>query len=234
MIEHLIDPTMSLHLVRDRIGEILITECESQKQLATAGGKEPRLWDYRVFAQQRDPIDCYTHTPRNGTPDARPILNVAISGETLTEKGGSVRQLINPYNAEYFVTAFGYGIAQETSEGHKPAEDVALEHAERTIGLARAILLADPYRYLVTKVNDPVRKLVRSRKNTNLRYEQVSIGEGHTFFIQAITMNLIVDLDEVVRERSSTPLDAILINVRRADNGELFLLQHEVDTTPTP
>lgn len=230
MIAHLIDPKLTLYLVRDRIGEILVAERDSQKQLAVADAKNPLLWDFKVFAQQRDPLDCFVESPRNGTPAATPIINVAVGGENLSEKG-SFRQLINPYNAEFFVTAFGYGIAEDTLEGHSTAEGVALACAERAIGLARAILLADPYRFLTTSANDPVRKLVRSRRNTRLSYEQVSKDEGTTYFIQAITMNLIVDLDEVVREAPATPLDAILINVRRADNGELFLLQHEVDTT---
>lgn len=230
MIDHLVDPRLTIHLVRDRLGEILVAERDSQKQKAIADGKDPSRWDFRVFAQQRDPIDCYGHSPPNGSAEALPIINVAVSGETLTEKG-SWRQLINPYNAEYFITAFGYGIAEETDDGHREAADVALKCAEDAIGVARNIIFSDPYRFLVTIANDPVRKLVRSRKNTTLRYEQPSIDEGNTFFIQAITMNVIVDLDEIVREQASTPLDAILINVRKAGNGELFLLQHEVDTT---
>jgi hypothetical protein len=230
MIAHLIDPKLTICLVRDRIGEILIAERDSQKLKAQADGKNPLLWDFRVFAQQRDPVDVFVNTPENESLAATPIVNVAVGGENLSEKG-SFRQLINPYNAEFFVTAFGYGIAEDTVDGHRTAEGVALACAERAIGLARHILLSDPYRYLVTSANDPVRQVVRSRRNTRLSYEQVPVSEGTTFSIQAITMNLIVDLDEIVREQAPTPLDAILINVRRADNGELFLLQHEVDTT---
>ncbi len=230
MIKHLIDPKLTICLVRDRIGEILIAERDSQKTMAQADGKNPLLWDFRVFAQQRDPVDCFVDTPENGSLAATPIVNVAVGGENLSEKG-SFRQLINPYNAEFFITAFGYGIAEDTLDGHRTAEGVALACAERAIGLARHILLSDPYRFLVTSSNDPVRSVVRSRRNTRLSYEQVPVPEGTTFSIQAITMNLIVDLDEIVREQAPTPLDAILINVRRADNGELFLLQHEVDTT---
>lgn len=230
MIDHLINPQLTLCLVRDRIAEILVAERDSQKGKAQFAGQNPNLWDFRVFSQQRDPIDVFVETPPNGSPAAIPIVNVAVSGENLSEKG-SFRQLINPYNAEYYITAFGYGIAEDTVDGHNTAEGVALACAERTIGLVRHILLSDPYRWLTTSTNDPLREHVRSRRNTRLSYEQPSLDEGTTYFIQAITMNLIVDLDEVVREREATPLDAIRINVRRADNGELFLLQHEVDTT---
>lgn len=232
MIKYLIDPALHLFKLRDRIGEILLTERDSQKNLALADSADPLLWDFRVFSQQRDPIDCYTSAPPNGSPDASPIVNVAILSESLNEKGG-FRELINPYNAQFRITAFGYGIAEATEDGHRSAELVAQDEAERAIGLARAILLAGNYRHLWVD-GDPRKRHVRNRRVSQLQYEDTSIDESSNYYIQAISMLLIVDLDEVVRQVDGEAFESIAVNVRREDNGELFLLQFAADLTETP
>jgi hypothetical protein len=226
MIGYLIEPDLNIKRVRDRLVEILLIERESQKSKAQVAGRNPLLYDFRVFGQQRDPIDCYAHAPQNGTPDALPIVNIAVIGETLSEKAPK-RELISPYAAEYLVTVFGYGTAQSETVGHSSAADVALAEAERTIGLVRAILLAGDYRW---PLKDD-RKHIRSRWVKSLTYDAPTIDEGTTFAVQTINMSLMVDLDEVVRQVDGIELELVTVNVRREDNGELFLLQVAVDTT---
>lgn len=150
MIDTLIDKQDTFEIIRDRIAQILADETASQQALASAAGKEPNLWKFRVFLERANPFEVFLVDTGDGF-DRSPIVNVWYETSSYNESASNV---VERQQSEtiYNIDCYGYGVTEMTEEGHSPGDENAALNMQRAIRLVRNILMAATYTYLDTPV----------------------------------------------------------------------------------
>lgn len=145
MIATLIDKQDSVEIIRDQIAVLLASEVAAQKALATTAGKDPNLWDLKVFAERINPIEEYLNDTASFLV---PVVDVMFDSSAfqlhksdLTERQGVV--------ATYSIDCYGFGISEDVpGGGHTPGDMTGSLEAQRAAMLVRNILMAGENRFL--------------------------------------------------------------------------------------
>lgn len=211
----LIDKLDAFEVVRDQIVAILVLEIAHQKELATATGKDPALWDLRVFAERSNPSEIF----REG--DLTPLVNVWYGGTEFDYQASDTvenQKGIGTYNIDIYAA----GESFETPDGHACSDEVAARASQRAIRLVRNILMSNTSTYL------GLRGLVWSRRVQSITPYQPDANDDMTQQIVGARVSFRVVFSEVSPQAETVPLELLNLKIKRAETGEIILnLEYE-------
>lgn len=226
-ITTLIDKQDSFEIVRDKIAEILLTESASQQVLATAAGKDKRLWELRVFTERDDPWSEFQDAPTEQL-DAPPIVNITFETSSFN-KGASNPIERQQSTVTYNIDCYGYGVARSKGTGHTAGDKEAAFVSQRAAKLVRNILMAAHYIRLDLPVATVgvglrwVQSMTEFKPQLDDRSVQQVIGTRISF---EVTMN------EFSPQIVGEILEVVSITVFREETGEVFLTAQFGEETP--
>lgn len=209
MIQALIDKQDTAEQVRDQIAAILAQEVASQMQLATDEGKDPELWNLKVYTERSNPWESF----RAGT--VTPIVNVWWDDETF-DKSATSAVLRQDAVANFNIDVYGYGKSGPDGDGHKAGDEEANRECQRAVRLVRNIIMATDYRYLA------LQGLVGLRWFTNIKTFQPQQDVNAVENITAARMTLEVRFSEFAPEYEGQPLEIVFMEAFRAEDGSLY------------
>ena len=212
MITHLIDKKDTFQIVRDQIAAILKLNVTNQMSLAAASGKDETLWDLRVFSERNNPWEEF----QDAEGPKPPIVNVWYDSSDFDDAGSSS---VNNQktNAMYNVDIYACGVSAETAEGHSSGDESAALTLHNAACLVRNILMAGVYTYL------GLRGTVWGRKVTAVNIFQPSADNATVQNIIGARISFRVTFTEESPQVDSVLLEAIAIQVDRAENGEILV-----------
>lgn len=212
MITHLIDKKDTFQIVRDQIAAILKLNITNQMSLATAEGKDPELWNLRIFTERNNPWSEF----QEATGPEAPIVNVWYDSSDFDDAGSSS---VNNQktNAMYNVDIYACGVSAETVDGHSSGDESAALTLHNAACLVRNILMAGAYTYL------GLRGTVWGRKVTAVNIFQPSADNATVQNIIGARISFRVTFTEESPQVDGVLLEAIVIQVDRAENGEILV-----------
>lgn len=205
-IPDLIDKVDNVEIVRDQIAAILKVELAHQQTLTT------ELMP-RVFIERSNPWGEYLEASRI----ARPIINVWLEGETFDGRASNIVER-QTAEATFNIDCYGYGASVDAAVGHVPGDRSAALEAQRAVRLARNILMAGVYTYL------GLRGVVGKRWPQSLTMFQPTIDNRAIQRVVGARLALVVRFNEFSPQVAGEELETLLVEVRKAGTGELFLL----------
>ena len=212
MITSLIEKKDTFQIVRDQIAAILKLNVTNQMSLAAASGKDETLWDLRVFSERNNPWEEF----QDAEGPKPPIVNVWYDSSDFDDAGSSS---VNNQktNAMYNVDIYACGVSAETAEGHSSGDESAALTLHNAACLVRNILMAGVYTYL------GLRGTVWGRKVTAVNIFQPSADNATVQNIIGARISFRVAFTEESPQVDSVLLEAIAIQVDRAENGEILV-----------
>ncbi len=207
-IPDLIDKRDNVEIIRDQVAAILKVELAHQQTLTDE--LQPR-----VFVERSNPWGDFLEV--EGLPAAAPIINVWFEGETFD---GGASNIVERQTAEgtFNVDCYGYGAsADDGASGQIPADLTAALEAQRAVRLARNILMAGVHTYL------GMRGVVGKRWPQSIQMFQPQIDNRAAQRIVGARLALMVRFNEFSPQVAGEELETILLQVRKAGTGELFL-----------
>ena len=215
LITTLIDKKDNRELVRDQIGAILLLEQANQQTLATAAGKDPRLWDLRVFTERENPWVEFQEAPEDEL-DNPPIINVWMEGAS-GQKSASDPVTQQTFSVTYNIDCYGYGVAADDgATGHLPGDKQASLVAERAARLVRNILMSAQY------VRLDLLGTVGDRWVQGITAPQPVIDARPIQRVMASRIAFEVRMNEFAPEVVGSILEAVNVQVFREETGELY------------
>jgi len=216
LITELIDKTDNSELVRDQIAAIIAVEAAAQEALATAAGKDPRLWRLRTFLERSNPWSEFQEDVADQA-DATPIVNVSFESASADMSASNVverQKMAGSFN----VDCYGYGLsAAEDDGGHVAGDEAAALEAQRAVRLVRNILMAGHYTYL------GMRGVVWKRWPQSVTAFQPAIDGRTVQQIVACRLVLQVEYSEFSPQVQGEELELISATVKRAETGEIYI-----------
>ncbi len=213
-IAELIDKRDTFEIIRDEVAAILLANVTTQKGLASAAGKDPRLWDLRIFVERSNPWAEFIDGPDQ--LDAIPIVNV--SADTLGFDGAA-SDIVERQKSltTYHIDCYGYGVsAADGAGGHKPGDREAAFECQRATRLVRNILMAAEYTYL------GLRGTVWRRWISSIEFLQVPIDSETAQKIKAARISFEVHHNEFSPQVQGEELELISITVERGETGQVY------------
>ena len=215
LITTLIDKFDSREIVRDQIGAILLLEQANQQVLATAAGKDPRLWDLRIFTERTNPWAEFQDAPEDEL-DNPPIVNVWLD-DASGEKSASDPVFQQTFAVTYNIDCYGYGVAADDgATGHLPGDKQASLVAERAVRLVRNILMSAQY------VRLDLLGTVGDRWVQSISAPQAVIDARPMQRVMASRIAFEVRMNEFAPQAVGAILEAVNVAVFRQETGELY------------
>jgi len=137
----LIDKKDNFELITNEIAAILAIETINQQALATAAGKDPKLWEFKVYVERSNPWELL---PDDEEPII-PIVNVWWEGLNFdrSQSSPTLRQTSDP--SVFNIDIIADSIAEKLpGTGQKVGDKAANENTKRMIRLVRNILFSVP------------------------------------------------------------------------------------------
>lgn len=212
-IETLIDKEDNFEVIRDQIAAILVTEVASQTALATAAGKDPALWDFKIFTERSNPWEQYL----NDFDDTTPIVNVWYDNSNFMPGKSTI---VERQNAEAIFNIDCYAVANSSDDGasgHNPGDEEAAFAVQRVVRLVRNILMAAEYTYLGLK------GVVWQRWPQNITIFQPQQDRGNARPVIAARIALRVSFNEFSPQISGDVIELISGTVKRAEDGQIVI-----------
>ena len=212
MIEALIDKQDNFEIIRDQIAAILATEVTNQKQLATAAGKDPALWDFKVYTERSNPWEGYL----NDTAELTPIVNVWYDNSNFLEASSNI---VERQTTEAIFNIDCYGVANSSDNeagGHNPGDKEAAFAVQRIIRLVRNILMSAEYIYL------GLRGVVWQRWPQTITMFQPQQDRGNVRPVIAARIGFKVKFNEFSPQLSGDMLELLSATVKRAEDGQIL------------
>lgn len=218
MITELIDKQDMFEIVRDRIAGILAAESASQQALATAGGKDPALWELAVYTERSNPWE-------DDGLDDEVIINVWFESAAPDDRSSNTverQTMIGQFN----IDVVGFGASRDTATGHDPGDEVAARAAARGLRLVRNILMASYYTYL----GADLRGKVGQRWISNVTSFQPQAASRELTQSVGARLTLAVRYDEFAPQYPPVQLEYMANSITRASDGRL-MVQVDFDFT---
>lgn len=205
LISTLLATPDNFEVVRDQIAAILALELAHQSELG--GGPSPR-----VFIERSSPWGNLVESPE----DLRAIINVWFDSTTYE---GSASNIVGRQRADatFNIDCYGFGSSGEAGLGHEPGDLVAALGCQRTLRLARLILMSAHYTYL------GLRGLVWKRWPQTLGVFQPAIDARVAHHVVAGRLALSVQFNEFSPENEAETIESLGVEVFRAPTGELLM-----------
>ncbi len=213
MIQTLIDKQDSFEIIRDQIAAILAAEVVSQKQKATDAGKDPALWDFKVYTERSNPWESYL----NDTAELTPIVNVWYDNSVFSETQSNIveKQATDGiFNIDCYAVA---NSSDNVAGGHNPGDKEAAFAVQRVLRLVRNILMSAEYTYL------GLRGLVWQRWPQTVTAFQPQQDRGNVRPVIAARIGFKVKFNEFSPQISGDMLELLSAQVTRAEDGEILL-----------
>lgn len=208
-IPDLIDKRDNVEILRDQVAAILKVELAHQQTLTTE--LQPR-----VFVERSNPWGEFQDVEE--LRSAAPIINVWFDGETFDARASNIVER-QTADATFNIDCYGYGVSVDVAGGgHTPSDQTAALEAQRAVRLARNILMAGAYTYL------GMRGLVGKRWPQSIQMFQPQIDNRTAQRIVGARLALAVRFNEFSPQVVGEELETLLVEVRKAGTGELFLL----------
>jgi hypothetical protein len=213
MIESLIDKQDNFEVIRDQIAAILVTEVASQKALATAGGKNPALWDFKVYTERSNPWESYL----NDISEQTPIVNVWYDNSSFDPSASNVVER-QATSAIFNIDCYGVANSSDNQAGgHNPGDQEAAFTVQRTIRLVRNILMAAEYTYL------GLRGVVWQRWPQTVTMFQPQQDRGNVRPVIAARIGFKVKFNEFSPQISGNMLELVSAIVKRVEDGQIVI-----------
>ena len=205
---NLIDTPDRFETVRDQIAAILAVERDDQKAKAAAAGKNPALWDFKVYEERANPWGDYL----NENADLTPIVNVWFDSDSFAE-GATTRAETQKCNAFYNVDVIAAAKRTTTTAG----DETAAKDAQRIARLVRNILMASEYAYLALPRGTCWDRQVESREAF-----QPGIGADASIRVLGMRVRMRVSFNEISPQYEGVPLTGLDVEIKRAETGEVY------------
>lgn len=229
VINSLLENKDSFELVRDQIAIILKCNVEEQMTLATAGGKDPELWNLRIFTERSNPFEEFLNVV-DGDPTT-PIVNIWYDSQNFDRRKGNVNRQ-QQCDTIFNVDIYGYGIATADGAGHQPGDKTSALEAQRASRLVRQILMADINTYLhLPRGNDRTETgFFAGRWVETIQSFQPEIDERPVQNVQGIRISFNTSFLEFSPQYVNETLEEIGLTVFRSETGEIYF-QKDFDLT---
>lgn len=215
-ILELIDKRDNFEIIRDQIAAILALELDNQRALS-GGQLQPS-----VFIERNLPWGMFLE----GAPITQPVINVWFDSSTFDESTSNVVERQKAAGV-FNIDCYGFAVSQDdTAGGHVPADEQAARETQRTLRLARNILMAGPYTYL------GLRGLVWKRFPQTLSMFQAQIDNHAAQRIVAGRLALQVHFNEFSPQIAGVPLEQLTITFFRKETGQVLVAAEY--PTPSP
>lgn len=215
-ISGLIDKQDGFEIVRDKISAILAAETISQQALAVTAGKDPALWELRVFEERSNPWEEF----KGG--DLSPVVNVWYDNSDFSgRKGDPVKEQL----AEGIFNIDCYGSVPSGTDGaagHLAGDRQTVLEAQRAARLVRNILMAGTYAYL------DLRGTVGARWPQAVTSFQPQIDGRPVQHVSAVRFALRVTYSETGPQQDAETLETVAVDIKRAEDGSV-VAQFQVD-----
>lgn len=226
-LQSLIDKLDNRELVRDQVAAIIKVESDAQVRLAPPLGRDPYLWQLRVFTERSSPWAAFSDTPDG----KRPIVNVWAESSTFEKPRSNVISSQTAVGTVH-VDCYGFGVAEETIGGHDAADLVAAREAERSVRLCRNILMSGFYTYL----GFPQQKFLPEGKKqvcfgrwvSSITSFQPVSSERPVERVAAIRLDLEVTYEEHGPEYIGQPLEILAVSLTKTPDGEWIAPQYNL------
>lgn len=208
----LIDKQDNFEVVRDQLGQLLANEIANQKALAVGAGKDPALWDIKIYIERTNPVEQYL----NENPDPTPIANIWFDSESFDKSRSDVverQTTIGTFN----IDIFGYGVASENGTGQKVSDKQAGLEAQRAIRLIRNILMAAENIYLQLP-----RGTAWDRFPLSITIFQPEIDNRPIQNIRGARIVFNVTYNEFSPQVTGENLEYLSIDIKRANDGQVI------------
>lgn len=212
MIQTLIDKQDSFEIIRDQIAAILAQEVTSQKQLATDAGKDPALWDFKVYTERSNPWESYL----NDIAELTPIVNVWYDNSVFSETQSNIveKQATDGiFNIDCYAVA---NSSDNVAGGHNPGDKEAAFAVQRVLRLVRNILMSAEYTYL------GLRGLVWQRWPQTVTAFQPQQDRANVRPVIAARIGFRVKFNEFSPQISGNVLELLSAQVSRAEDGQVL------------
>jgi len=212
MIQTLIDKQDTFEIVRDQIAAILAAEVVSQKALAITAGKDPALWDFKVYAERSNPWEAYL----NDIAEQTPLVNVWYDSSNFSE---STSNIVEKQATDGIFNIDCYGVANSSDNpggGHNPGDQAAAFAVQRVLRLVRNILMSAEYTYL------GLRGLVWQRWPQTITMFQPQQDRGSVRPVIAARVGFRVKFNEFSPQISGDMLELVSASVKRTEDGEIL------------
>ncbi len=212
----LIDKQDNFEIIRDQIAAILVTEVANQKTLATNAGKDPALWDMRVFLERTNPLDILDK--RAGSNYKTPLVIISFRSSDVIAAGSNVEQ--QKYTCLYDIDIYGRGIdSNSTPSGHTAGDKEAAVICHRGIRLVRNILMHVDNRYLQARGVIAERIINKIEVFNKFETQQAQ----HTQNVIGSRVQLSVDMIETTVQNTPSTLEYLSTTVCRSEDDEVVL-----------
>lgn len=224
MIQSLIDKQDTVELVRDQIAQILANESVSQQALATDQSKDPANWKFRVFRERFSPWEDWLNAedPYFVT-DSSPIINVWFDSESFDGMASNISER-QKASALFNIDCYGYGVAQETDDGHLPGDRTATFEAQRCVRFVRNVLMASEYTYL------SLRGLVWNRWPASITTLQMQLDNSSVQKVVCNRLSFRVEFNEFSPQYEGQDFEILAIDINDALDGQV-MAQAQYDFT---
>ena len=214
-IDVLIDKLDNFEIIRDTIAQILADEVASQMALALVAGKDPELWNMKVYTERAHPWEKWLNNTASG--NLQPIINVWFQDESfdLAKSNQISRQHAD---GTFNIDCYAFGVSgDDGGTGHISGDEVAARESHRAARLCRNILMADIYKFLGLP-----RGLVSLRWVQSITSFQPTQGEATVQNVVATRFALAVSFNEFSPEQTPTTLDCIHVDLKRLSDGAIY------------
>lgn len=213
--EH-IDKRDNFEIIRDQVAAILALELDNQHTLS-GGQLQPS-----VFIERNAPWGMFLE----GAPITQPVINVWFDSSTFDESTSNVVER-QKCAAVFNIDCYGFAVSQDdTAGGHVPADEQAARETQRTLRLARNILMAGPYTYL------GLRGLVWKRFPLTMSMFQAQIDNRAAQRIVGARLALQVHFNEFSPQVEGVPIEQLAITFFRKETGQILVAAEY--PTPSP
>lgn len=217
-ITTLIDKLDNKSIVRDQIAGLLVLESKEQQDLALAAGKDPRRWKLDVYMERSNPWGDYIDAI-DDVEQAPRVVNISFDRMVYDGAKSSVVDM-QQGTATYNIDCFGYGKSRSDHQqyGHISGDLDARNAAERTLMLARNILMSAHYVYLGLKGT------VTRRWPEIEEAQDIPVGEPNAVHVAVARLRLEVDFPEYAPQVEGAIMDpdSVYTTVRRAETGQVY------------
>ncbi len=219
LITTLISAPDAVEQVRDKIGEILLTECAGQMALAAAAGSDPDLWRLRVFTERSLAFEHFWDSPDKweGEGTQCPIVNLWFDSDQFDKSRSNVVER-QATTAKYNLDCYGYAKSEAAVAGHVPGDQKAALEAQRCMRLVRNILMAGHYTYLGLR-GTVGQRWITGRQTFMPPAERVPTAQH----VVGARIVLEVQFNEFSPQVEGVTITAIEVRVSRNSEGELYL-----------
>lgn len=232
-IDTLIDKADSFELIEDQVAAILVVESANQQALATAAGKDPKLWKLRVFQSRSNPWEEFAERDGvnpNKRKDTSPIVSVSFDSDAFDRSKGNVVQR-QQADGVFNIDCYGFGVGRsDGGTGHIPGDADANDEASRAARLVRNILMASQYTYLAL-TDESGTNFIGRRWFDSRTFFQPSLDGVAIDPVQAIRLSFAVTYNEFSPQYTPQILESIVATVRRAETGQVYLVATLPDTS---